>query len=168
MKRKRSVYFVWMLFWCGLCLVESANAQVPSQLPEFGITLSSGRYFRSTDIQKNTPLLLIYFAPDCDHCHTLMNEFFQRANDFKLATVLLVTYKPVAELSAFEQAYKTFQYPFVKVGTEGTGFFLRQFYKLEQTPFTALYNRKGQLVSCYRKATPLDEISRQLKSFDSP
>ena len=129
------------------------------------MTLSNGRYFRSSEIQQNTSVLLIYFAPDCDHCHTLMNELFQRANDFKAATVLLVTYKPVAELPAFEQAYKTYQYPFVRVGTEGTGFFLRQFYKIQQTPFTALYNRKRQLVNSYRKTTPLDEISRLLKKL---
>jgi cytochrome oxidase Cu insertion factor (SCO1/SenC/PrrC family) len=154
-----------MLLAGAFCRIESALAQIPSQLPEFGMTLSNGRYFRSAELQKNTPVLLIYFAPDCDHCHTLMNELFQRANDFKPATVLLVTYKPVAELSAFEQAYKAFEYPFIKVGTEGTGFFLRQFYKIQQTPFTALYNRKGQLVSSYRKTTPLGEISKQLKKL---
>ena len=164
MYKKGNLIEVLVWLFCGFIFLwpEPSKAQTSNQLPEFGITLSNGRYFRSTDIPKKTPVLLIYFAPDCDHCHTLMNAFFKRANDFKRAEVLLVTYKPVSELAPFEQAYQTFRFANIKTGTEGSTNFLRQFYKLQQTPFTALYDRQGKLVSSYRKDTPLDEVSKQL------
>ena len=64
------------------------------------------------------------------------------------------------------KAIELFQkkYPNIKVGTEGTTYYLRQFYKLQNTPFTALYNRQGKLIGSYRKKTPLNEIAKLVKS----
>lgn len=146
-------------------LSKKAPAQTADRLPPFGMTLSNGRYFQAADIPKGRPVLLIYFAPDCDHCHTLMNEFFKHPNDFKSAEVVMVTFKPAGELPAFEQAYKTFLYPNIKVGTEGSGLYLQRLYKLQKTPFVALYNGAGKIVSSYRKEPPLKEILKQLKKM---
>jgi thiol-disulfide isomerase/thioredoxin len=87
------------------------------------MTLSNGRFFKAADIPKGKPVVLIYFAPDCDHCHTLMNEFFKRAADFKSAEVIMVTFKPVSDVAAFEKSYQTSRYPNIRVGTEGTTYY---------------------------------------------
>lgn len=163
---KRNQFLCLLLFCAGMLAKPGISfAQTDSQLPAFGMFLSNGHYFKSADLPKNKPVLLIYFAPDCEHCHTLMNEFFKRPQDFKNAEVIMVTYKPVSELAAFEQAYQVFRYPNIKVGTEGTTFFLRQYFKLQQTPFTALYDRQGKLVRSFRKETPLGEVASQLKKL---
>ena len=153
--------------WLFLLSVEGL-AQAQEKLPPFRMTLSNGRYFKAADIRKDRPVLLIYFAPDCDHCHTLMNSFFKRAADFKAAEVLMVTFKPVSELSSFEQAYQTSRYPNITVGTEGTTNYLRLFYKLQATPFTALYNKEGKLIQSYRKDPSLDELLKNLNQLQSP
>ncbi|NTS41803.1 redoxin domain-containing protein [Flavisolibacter sp. BT320] len=141
------------------------GVQAQETLPNFNLQLSSGRYFTQADLAKDKPVVLIYFAPDCDHCRTLLDAFFQRANDFQSATVLLVTFKPLAEVTAFERAYSISKYPHVRVGTEGLAQSLRRFYKLQRTPFTALYNREGKLVASYRNETPLDVLLQQVKKL---
>lgn len=158
-------WFCLLLVGCLVLLSKEMVAQDSDKLPPFGMTLSNGQHYKAADIPKNRPVLLIYFAPDCDHCHTLMNDFFKRASDFKKAEVVMVTFKPVTELMQFEQAYQTFLYPNIKVGTEGTTNYLRLFYKLQNTPFTALYNREGKLVRSYRKNPSLDDLLKQLKQL---
>lgn len=153
-----------LLFFTGfieLC------AQGSDSFPSFGMTLSNGRYFKSSELPKNKPVVLIYFAPDCDHCHTLMNAFFQKADDFQAATVVMITFKPVAELKAFEWSYQTGRYPHVMVGTEGAAQFLRRFYRLQSTPFTALYNKEGKLVTSFRKDTPVAALLQQVKKLST-
>ena len=165
MFRKTSIFFTLLLLTSTLLFCKGAVAQVPGQLPSFAMTLSNGQYFKAADLPKQKPVLLIYFAPDCDHCHTLMNEFFKRAGEFQLAEVVMVTYTPVSEVAAFERAYQTYRHPNLKVGTEGSTYFLRQFYKLQNTPFTALYNRQGKLVRSYRKEPLLNDLLKQLKNL---
>ncbi|HEY1021788.1 MAG TPA: thioredoxin family protein [Flavisolibacter sp.] len=162
---KASGHFGILFFILFLTNFTALQAQRGDSIPSFGMTLSNGRYFGNHELPKNKPVVLIYFAPDCDHCHTLMNAFFQKADDFQAATVVLITFKPVNELIAFERSYQTNQYPHVIVGTEGAAQTLRRFYKLQSTPYTALYNKEGKLVASYRKNTPVAELLQQLKKL---
>ena len=74
------------------------------------------------NLPKTKPLVLIYFDPDCDHCQKLMKEFFQKIDAFKKAEIIMVTFKPVEEVAAFEKQHNTQKYPNIIVGTEGIGF----------------------------------------------
>lgn len=165
MIRKTSTLLALLLLASALLLCKGADAQTPDKLPPFAMSLSNGQYFNATDLPKGKPVLLIYFAPDCDHCHTLMNEFFRRAAEFKPVEVVMLTFKPLSDVAAFEQSYQTFRYPNIRVGTEGSTYYLRLFYKLQNTPFTALYNRQGKLVCSYRKQTPLNDLLKQVKQL---
>lgn len=148
-------------------LFHNLFAQTADKLPPFGMTLSNGHFFKAADISRGRPILLIYFAPDCDHCHTLMNAFFKQATDFKAVEVVMVTFKPASELVAFEQAYQTSLYPNITVGTEGTTNYLRLFYKLQATPFAAFYNKEGKLISSYRKNPSLEDLLKGLKQLQT-
>ena len=161
---RKSMRLVCLLLIGSLILSSKVLvAQTSDNLPTFRMTMTNGQFFGAADIPKGKPVLLIYFAPDCDHCHSLMNSFFPRAKDFKDAEVIMVTFKPVSELAAFEKSYQTFLYPNIKVGTEGNTNYLRMFYKLQNTPFTALYSKEGKLVKSYRQAPSLNELLTQLK-----
>ena len=99
--------------------------------------------FSAADLPKGRPLVIIYFDPDCDHCQKLMDTLFKKINSFNKAELVLVTYKPVSEIAVFEKKHNTHKYTNMKVGTEGTGFYLRNYFKLMIMPFTALYDKKG-------------------------
>jgi thiol-disulfide isomerase/thioredoxin len=99
-----------LFLWSGKGL-----AQALDKLPPFRMALSNGRFFQASDIPPGRPVLLIYFAPDCDHCRTLMNAFFKQAADFRAAEVVMVSFKPLSELAAFERAYQTARYPNIQL-----------------------------------------------------
>ena len=134
-------------------------------LPPFKMYRSDKTIFNATELPKTKPVVLIYFDPDCDHCQKLMKELFLKIDAFKKAEIIMVTFKPVEEVAAFEKQHNTQKYPNIIVGTEGIGFYLRNYYGLMTMPFTALYDKKGNLNYSYRKETFVDDLINRLKNL---
>lgn len=155
-------YIVICFTMATLCCSLNASSQ---QIPSFKMTLSNGKTFNSVSLPKGKPLILIYFDPDCDHCQKLMTELFKNINSFKKTEIVLITFKPVPELLLFEKKYNTRKYANIRVGTEGTGFYLKNHYKLLKMPFTVLYDKKGNYIYSYRDEFPFAELVNRLKAL---
>jgi thiol-disulfide isomerase/thioredoxin len=153
----RAICFLMILFFS-----ETAFSQT---LPPFKMYRSDKTIFSAAELPKTKPVILIYFDPDCEHCQKLMKELFQKIEAFKKAEIIMVTFKPVEELTAFEKLHNTQKYPNIIVGTEGVGFYLRNYYGLVTMPFTALYDKQGNLNYSYRKETPVDDLINRLKTL---
>ncbi len=153
-----------------LCLLLKAEGQVSptqqgSKLPPFEMLLTNGSSFATTALNKNRPLVLIYFAPGCDHCLTLMRAFFKNVQQFKGAEVLMVTFTSLKEVASFEKAFQTAKYPNIKAGLEKRPLFLQAYYKLQHTPFTALYDKQGKLVASYKQEERVADLIRSMKQL---
>jgi hypothetical protein len=94
-----------------------------------------------------------------------MNAVFKNIKDFKKAQIVMVTFKPLNEVIAFQKNYQTAKYSNIKVGIEMPIFFFRKYFNLQQTPFTALYNKQGKLVASYKNETPVNDLIRRLKGL---
>lgn len=151
-----------MCFSVGLFLSASVFSQ---SLPPFRMYRSDKTIFNAAELPKTKPVILIYFDPDCEHCQKLMKELFEKIDAFKKAEIIMVTFKPIEEVAGFEKLHSTQKYSNIIVGTEGVGFYLRNYYGLETMPFTALYDKKGNLNYSYRKETPVDDLINRLKKL---
>jgi thiol-disulfide isomerase/thioredoxin len=149
-------------FSVALLLTTKTSSQT---IPPFKMVLSDNTISTANDLPKGKPVVLIYFDPDCDHCQKLMTALFKKINDFKKAEIVLVTFKTTGDVVAFEKKYNTKKYSNIKVGTEGTSFYLRMYYGLMTMPFTALYDKNRNLNYSYRKETPVDDLLKRLKNL---
>lgn len=148
-----------------LALIFFSNTIVHAQtMPVFSIVQSNGKTLNTAKLPNAKPVILIYFSPDCDHCTTLLNAMFKQMDQFKKAMILLVTFRPMNEIIEFEKKYKTAHYKNISVGMEQPIFFLKNLYQLESTPFTALFNKNGNLVYSYKKETPVNDLLVRLKN----
>lgn len=148
----------------ALLIVMLTSLKAMSQsIPSFQMQLTNGKSFSSGNLSPQKPLVLIYFAPDCEHCQILMDTIFKKINEFKNSQIVMVTFKPLNEVIDFENHYGTHKYQNIKVGTEIPIFFFRKYYQLENTPFTALYDKQGKLIISYKKETPVDDLIKHLK-----
>ena len=77
----------------------------------------------------------------------------------------MVTYKPISEVIPFEKLHNTKKYNNIIVGTEGLAFYVRNYYGIMTMPFTAVYDKKGNLNHSYVKETPLDDLINRLKKL---
>lgn len=140
---------------------QATDPKVGSPIPSFKMLMTNGKNFTLKDIQKNKPFVLIYFAPDCEHCMKLMDELFKKIHQLDKATVVMITFKSLNDVSWFERKFQTAQYSNIKVGTEGTSYVLRNYYRLDKTPFTAVYDKNGKLAYFYKNETPVDEMLKR-------
>jgi thiol-disulfide isomerase/thioredoxin len=141
------------------------NTKPGSVIPSFKMLKTDGSYYTNNDIKKNRPVVLIYFAPDCDHCIKMMDQLNKKVHQLDNATVVMVTFKAPNDVAWFERKYQIAQYPNITVGTEGTSYILRNYYRLDKTPFVAVYDKKGKLAFSYKNEPPVNEILARFKKL---
>lgn len=124
---------------------------------------ADGKIYRAQDLPIGKPILLIYFSPDCDHCEKMVKTFFSQAANFQKASVAFITFLPVDKVSKFTLDYKLAKYPNIVAGTEGTTYLVRNYYRVKELPFVALYTKNGDFVVSYEKEVDLRIITEKLK-----
>ena len=77
----------------------------------------------------------------------------------------MVTYLPVDDVRKFNQKYNLSEHPNIYVGSEGSTFFLKNYYALTQMPFIALYAKNGDFVKSYRNEEALTDLSNRVKNL---
>ena len=162
MNQKKFIKPVIFLFLFSFYSI-AINAQ---PLPDFQMKLTNGKVFSSTEISHQKPLVLVYFAPDCEHCQVLMKQIFSQISSFKNTQMALVTFEPLQELPAFEKQFQTAKYPNIKVGSEVKPLFLQKYFQLQHTPFTALFDKNGKLIISYKDYTPVNDLIKKLKALE--
>lgn len=163
MKMKLFFVRIFPLFLLLSIFSVSAFAQT---LPDFKMKMINGKTFSASQVSHKKPLLIIYFAPDCEHCQVLMKQLFQKIDDFKNTEIVMVTFESLSDIAGFEKHYQTSKYPNIKVGVEVPVFFFKNHYQLQHTPFTALFNKDGKLMVSYKDYTPVDELIKWVKAIE--
>ncbi len=164
MKRKVCL-LVSMSFFVMTSLLFSINT-CAQKLPDFKMKLTNGSTFSITSLSHNKPVLVIYFAPDCEHCRALTEQLLPQMNAFKNTQILMVTFESLDDVAWFENHYHTNKYPNIKVGMEVPVFFLKNYYHVEHTPFTALFNKNGKLMVSYKDYTPVTDLIKWVKVLE--
>jgi glutaredoxin len=143
----------------------SQQSNIPKNIPAFKLVLSDGKnYFNSAQIEKNKPLMLIYFDPDCDHCKQFAANLEKNIARFSNVQIVMICASPnLYLLKKFAVENKLSTYPNVKIGTEGIYHPVMNFYHVQITPFTAVYNSKAILVSSYRNVPSIEDLVAHLK-----
>lgn len=130
--------------------------------PKFNILLIDSTRFKSNELKKNTPLILIYFAPDCYHCRSFIGNFMGAIKQFSQTQIVLVSHVTISELKKFSKDFSLNTYPNIKIGTEGTSFYLPSYFKIGNFPFTALYDKAGKLITTYPEAPTIDVLASRV------
>ena len=154
------------LFLPVFLIITSFTLSAQQKVPAFRMSLSNGKLFHASSLPQGKPIIVIYFSPECDHCHVLMKEWFKQAGNFRKASVAMITFLPLNSVTLFEKEYNTKQHSNIITGTEGTTFFVRNYYKVLDLPFVALHDKNGNLVSTYSKDIPLNTLAAKLRQLN--
>lgn len=155
----------WFYILIPLCLLFFSKTEVNAQsgkLPPFSILQPNGKNYRAQNLPFEKPIIIIYFSPDCEDCLVFMDKFFKRANDFRNASVVMISYFPIKDVAKFALKYKATNYKNITIGTEGSSFFIKDYYKIMELPFLALYDKDGNIQTSYQRNIPLNELSNKL------
>lgn len=122
--------------------------------------------FRAEDLPYGKPIMIIYFSPDCEECQKLTRELVSRIDEFRTASIAMITYQAIENVEAYERKNNLFNFSNIYAGTEGSSLFVMNYYSVTNFPFLALYTSRGDLVKKYTAAEiNLDEVSVKLNSL---
>jgi cytochrome oxidase Cu insertion factor (SCO1/SenC/PrrC family) len=133
-----------------------------AKIPPFRIIQQDGKVFKAEQLPLNKPIIIIYFDPGCDHCQVLVTDLLRRWKDFEKASIAMITFVPVDDLKKFSKDYNLPKYPNIYAGTEGTNYFVRNYFRIVQMPFLALFNKNGAFIVSYTRQVPLDDLKNKL------
>lgn len=131
----------------------------------FKITLVNGKTYTYNELKKNTPTIIIYFSPTCDHCKNFTTALMKHEKELRHKQIVMVTYLPVSELKPFDSTYHLSSKPFIKAGTEGYSFIVQKFYKVGPFPFVALYDKNMKLVKTLTPSDEPDVLAKEVADY---
>ena len=131
------------------------------KLPDFEIETVGKGTFKTAQLKKNTPVIIMFFSPGCDHCIHQFESMKKRIKDFKNYQIVMPTYQPIEELAEFNKKYQLQNYPNIITGRD-VNYFFPPFYEITNFPYLAFYDKSGKLISAHTGNMTVDEM---LKNF---
>jgi thiol-disulfide isomerase/thioredoxin len=129
----------------------------------------SATVFTKADIPKDKTVALIFFSPDCEHCQHTAQELVKKMDS--LQDILMVwngpSYLPLADTKAFYEKYQLNQYPNIIMGKE-MAYFMPIFYRIEITPYIAIYKNGTFFTELRNGFTAKDLIEISINNYSIP
>lgn len=163
-KMKKLVVLLSLIIVAG-CTQAQTKRNI-EHIPHFKILKADSTYFTYSDLKRNKPVMIIYFAPDCSHCQHLMYEMKPKMKEFGDIQIVMVTFTDfnlLKMIKNFNRDFQLAQYPNLTVGTEGHSYVVQQYYQVRTTPYIAIYDHKGNLVQAFEKPPKVDTLIAAVK-----
>lgn len=156
--------FLFFTLLFSLARVNAQDENFKRKIPPFHIQLSDGDSLLSTDLKKNTQVMIVYFDPTCEHCQAFTRDILKKIHAFDHVEIVYITYTPLSEVQKFVKDFGLNKYANFKVGTEGDSFVVQKFYYVSRFPFIALYDKQGMLLTFYRMPPTAEVLSQKFQS----
>lgn len=159
--------YFFQLFFCVLLIGVKANGQAKDSLPPylqvpiippFKLTLLDGSFFMKKDLPKKT-VVVTYFSPECGHCQGEAERLIASAALYNNKFFVWASYHDIESIKAFCEKYGLHKLKNVVVGRDAD-YFIPTFYRVKFTPFSAVYNKKGNLIKAYADGLQWEELKQ--------
>lgn len=131
-------------------------------LPAFELEQVNNTKFKTSNLKKNVPTIIMFFSPGCDHCIHQFEDMQKRMKDLKAYHIVMATYQPLEELAEFNKKYQVAKYPNIVTGRDAN-YFLPPFYEIRNFPYFAFYDKTGKLKGTFEGNMSVDNIIKKLK-----
>ncbi len=133
------------------------------EIPSFSLLTTDSTWFGRQNLPDKTPIVIIYFSPDCGHCKAKAQLLYDKKDSLSTIFFVWASYHSVPELKAFAETYGLATCSNVKVGRD-TRFFIPAYYKARVTPYIAIYNSHGLFAKEFREGARLQDIVDAIKT----
>lgn len=145
----------------ALCQTAADTTPLYKQFPTFPAfkfdNAADSSKWSKDNLKKKKLTLLMVFSPDCEHCQHETKELLARIEEFKKIQIVMITWLPWADMKKFYQDYKIADYPNITMARD-PGFQLPPWFKIDNLPFLAFFDKKGKLVSMSEGSISIDKI----------
>lgn len=136
--------------------------QKDSTLPKFLLLNEDSAWFNTAQLPKKTPVVFIFFNPDCSHCQHEAEELVKNMDKLKKIDFIWTTYAPTfAEIKAFADQYGLSKFSNMHFYKD-PNYLVPSFYRLQMTPYMAGYDKHGNLVRTWDAGAKPEELEAAL------
>ena len=104
--------------------------------------------FTNENLKKNTPFILMFFNPDCEHCQKETKELLAYKEELKGIQILMVSTASYPGIKDFYETYGLSSMPNIGLGQDINAK-LGSIYKLKTFPSTYVYDNRGILAKAF-------------------
>jgi len=126
-------------------------------IPQFTLLNTDSLVITKDVLPKKTKTMLMYFSPGCDHCQVQTDNMIQNIDKFRDVEILMITNQPFEDMKAFYEGKNLTRYKNIIMGQD-TKFFFPPYYKMQNLPFMALYDKQGNFITTFEGTTAIDKI----------
>lgn len=149
----KNIFIALFISICGLVAsAQTANTVAPykkdNRIPAFTILQPDSTWLTKAHLPKYNFTAIIYFSPTCGHCQYTAGELVKKMDSLKKVLFVFVSYNSMDEIVEFYKKYGLNKFRNVRIGRDPK-YFVPSFYRVESTPFVAVYNKKGILIKVY-------------------
>jgi thiol-disulfide isomerase/thioredoxin len=126
-------------------------------IPPFKIQLMDSSWFSKISLSNKKPTWVIYFSPDCGHCIMETEEILSNIKSLQNLQIIMIASRPFEDVKNFYDHFMIRRFSNIKMGVDPARM-ITNFYKVQHTPFSALYDKKGDLVKAFKDAPEISEI----------
>ncbi len=164
--KKLLIMFV-SLFFITAVFAQNDSIQPPyKRFPSFPpvklLLPDSVSYFTKNDLKKKSPVLLMLFNPQCEHCQHETEALIKNIDKFENIQVVMVTSMLFDSMMTFREKYKLAQYKNIVVAQDAS-FFLFSFYLNHSLPLLAFYDKKKELIKIFEGSMKIEEVIEVFK-----
>ena len=136
---------------------EAPFKRFPTVPPFNLLKVDSTTFLTKDDLKKHHLTMIMFFSPECDHCKHQTKDILESINRFKDVEIVMATYQPFDQMREFYKNFHIADHPNIKMGRDEK-FVLPPFYKIQNLPFLALYDKKGNLITTFEGNQKVDTI----------
>lgn len=166
---KYAFSFLIFILFAGASRAQTYDSIPPYQkdstLPRFLLLNEDSVWYNTAQLPKKTPVVFIFFNPDCSHCQHEAEELVKGMNNMnklKKIDFIWTTYQPTfAEIKAFADQYGLSKFKNMHFYKD-PNYMVPSFYRLQMTPYMAGYDKRGNLVRTWTAGAKPEELADAL------
>ena len=110
--------------------------------------LPDSTLFTNENLKKNSPFVLMFFNPDCEHCQKETKELLAYKEELKGISILMVSPASYREIKDFYREFGLSSMSNIKIGQD-VNYKLGSIYKLKTYPSVFVYDNRGILAKAF-------------------
>jgi thiol-disulfide isomerase/thioredoxin len=153
----------------SILLVSAVSCHIRQKelyLPSFNLLLlDSTTILNTSQIPEGKPFVMLYFAPDCDHCQRVIKDLLKNMDKAKDTKFYLFTANRFNELKEFNKEYNLSSFKNIVVGRDYELFMVR---KVSDAipPYLTIYDKYKERRAIFggeHKATKIIDVLQLIK-----
>lgn len=121
-------------------------------------------FYANTQLPADRPIVIVFFSPECSHCHHEMQEILKHYDSLKRAFFVFASFHNLDSIRGFAKKYNSEAIGDFVFGRDLTYFF-PPYYKMRMFPFIALYGNDKKLIKVYEQGADVADLIAKIAAI---